>query len=92
MKKNLTLNEVTKILSIQDMILQSASKFGMKMALEDLNDTPIMSITYKQLFDNILRFGTALKELGVNERSHVAIICENIVQLAIGFLTAMCFN
>ena len=92
MKKNLTLNEVPKILSIQDMILQSASKFGMKLALEDLNDTPIMSITYKQLFDNILRFGTALKELGVKERSHVAIIGENRVQWAIGFLTAMCFN
>ncbi|OGV05161.1 MAG: AMP-dependent synthetase [Ignavibacteria bacterium RIFOXYA2_FULL_37_17] len=92
MKKEVKLNNVPHISSIQDMILQSAKNFSTKLALEDLNDTPINKVTFRELLENILRFGSALKELGIKERTHIAIIGENRVQWAIGFLTGLCFN
>jgi long-chain acyl-CoA synthetase len=90
--KPLKLYEVPKIISVQDMIIQSSSKFNNKLALEDLNLTSIQKVTYGELLDNILRFGTALITLGIKERTHIAIIGENRVQWAISFLTAMCYN
>jgi len=92
MKKEIKLNNVPHINSIQDMILQSTKNFSAKLALEDLNDTPINKVTFRELQENILRFGSALKELGIKERTHIAIIGENRVQWAIGFLTGLCFN
>ena len=92
MKKEIKLYPVTRIDSIQDMVLKSAKNFGSKLALEDLNDTPINKVTYRELLDNILRFGKALQELGIKERTHIAVIGENRVQWAISYLTAMCFN
>lgn len=92
MKKQLKLYDVPKIESIQDMIIQSASKYSSKLALEDLNSTPIPKVNYEELLDYILRFGTALKNLGIKERTHIAIISENRVQWAISFLTAMSYN
>src|SRR3989339_875576 len=92
MKKELKMYEVPKIESLQDMVLQSARKYGPKIALEDLNDTPLKSLTYRELLDNILLFGSALKQLGLKERSHVALIGENRVQWSLSYLTLMCFN
>ena len=92
MKKEIKLNPVPRIDSIQDMVLKSAKNFGSKIALEDLNDTPINKVTYRELLDNILRFGKAMQDLGIKERTHVAVIGENRVQWAITFLTALCFN
>ncbi len=90
--KNYELYDVPKINSIQDMILQSANTHGPKLALEDLNNTPINRVTYASLLENILRFGAALKKLGVKKRSHIAVIGDNRVQWGITYLTAMCFN
>jgi long-chain acyl-CoA synthetase len=92
MKKELKLYQVPKISSIQDMIIQSAKRFGSKIALEDLNPTPINRVSYSELLDNVLRFGSALKELGIKERTHIAVIGENRVQWAISYLMAMTFN
>ncbi len=92
MKKEVKLNIVPHISSIQEMILQSGKNFSTKLALEDLNETPINKVTYRELQENILSFGSALKELGIKERTHIAIIGENRVQWAIGFLTGLCFN
>ena len=92
MKKEVKLNSVPHINSIQDMILQSAKNFNSKLALEDLNDTPINRVTFGELLENILKFGSALKDLGIKERTHIAVIGENRVQWAISFLTGMCFN
>lgn len=92
MKKNLKLYDVPQINTIQQMMLESAEKFSHKIALEDLNPTPIKSVTYEELLQNILKFGTALKKLDLQERAHIAVIGENRVQWAISFLTCMCFN
>ncbi len=90
--KELKLNPIKKISSVQEMVLYSAEKYGSKLALEDLNKTSISRVTYEELLENIKRFGNAIRSLGVNERSHIAIIGENRVQWAISFLTTMCFN
>lgn len=92
MKKNYKLNNVRRIESIQEMVLSSVKLFGPKLALEDLNDYPINKLNYRELLDNILLFGSALKKIGIHERTHVALIGENRVQWALSYLTLMCFN
>ncbi len=92
MKKLLKLYTVPKISSLQDLLIHSAGKYADKLAMEDLNDTPIPRVTYQSLLKHILKFGTALKTLGLKERSHIAVIGENRVQWAISYLTAACFN
>ena len=92
MKTEYTYYDVPHINSVQDMIVQSARKYADKIALEDLKETPIPKVTYHSLLRNILKFGVALKNLGLKERSHIAIIGDNRVQWGIGYLTSMCFN
>lgn len=92
MSKPLSLNQVPHIDSIQDMIVQSAKKYADRLALSDLNPSPIQRVTFGELFEQILRFGLALREAGVEERSHVAILSENRVQWTIAYLTCHCFN
>ena len=83
---------VPSITSIQDMLLRSAKVYSDKLALEDLANTPISEVTYKQLYDYIVRFGKALLDIGIKERDHIAVISENRVQWSITYLTTMCFN
>ncbi|MBK6914622.1 MAG: AMP-binding protein [Ignavibacteriales bacterium] len=83
---------VPQISSVQDMIIKSASKYGDKIALEDLSPTLIPKLTYAQLLTNVLKFGRSLNSLGINERSHIAVISENRIQWALTYLTAMAFN
>jgi len=92
MKENYTLFEVAQIVTIQDMLLNSAKSFGNKLALEDLTQTPIQRVTYNQLLENVLKFGSALRQLGLQERTHIAVIGENRVQWGIAYLTSMLFN
>ena len=54
---------VPSITSIQDMLLRSAKVYGDKLALEDLADNPISSVTFKQLHDYVIRFGKSLLKL-----------------------------
>ncbi|MCU0343338.1 MAG: AMP-binding protein [Ignavibacterium sp.] len=83
---------VPSITSIQDMLLRSAKVYGDKLALEDLADNLISSVTFKQLHDYVIRFGKSLYELGLKERDHIAVISENRVQWSLTYLTSMCFN
>lgn len=92
MKKDIPYFEVPHIESVQHMLVDSARRRGDKLALQDFNETPISKVSYNSLLDNILRFGSALKNLGIQERDHIAVIGENRVQWAISYLTAMAFN
>ena len=83
---------VPSITSVQDMLLRSAKVYGDKLALEDLADNLISSVTFKQLHDYVIRFGKSLYELGLKERDHIAVISENRVQWSLTYLTSMCFN
>ena len=83
---------VPSITSIQDMLLRSSKVYGDKLALEDLADNPISSVSYKQLQDYVVRFGKSLLEIGLKERDHVAVISENRVQWSMTYFTTMCFN
>ncbi len=92
MKDKNDLFKVPEISSIQDMLIKSAKKHKDKIALEDIAPTPIAKLTYTQLLDYVLKFGNALRNIGVNERTHIAVIGENRVQWGITYLTAMTFN
>ncbi len=84
--------EAPVINSIQQMLLESARIYGDKLALRDLNETPIPKVSFNSLEENVLRFGAALRKLGIQERDHIAVIGENRVQWAISYLTALAFN
>jgi long-chain acyl-CoA synthetase len=86
------LNSVPKVESIQEMILRSVKEYPENHAFHDLNKSPIGELTYSELMTKIQKFGGALQNLGIRERSHIAIIGENRTQWAISFLTCMCFN
>ncbi|HXX62543.1 MAG TPA: AMP-binding protein [Bacteroidota bacterium] len=88
----LKLYSVPTITSVQDMILRSARVYGDKLALEDLKEYPIPRLTFASLLRNILKLGSALRTLGIKERSHIAVLGENRVQWALSYLTGMCFN
>jgi len=92
MKKSLKLYDVPQINSIQELLLKSAEKYTNKLAMEDLTENPISKTTFNELLIYVLKFGSALKNLGIEERSHIAIIGENRVQWAISYFTSMVFN
>lgn len=92
MKKPLKLTPVPSIVSLQDMLVQSAQRYGDKLALEDLNDTPMPRLSYQGLLKAVLTFGSALRALGIKEGTHIALIGENRVQWAVSYLTMACFN
>ena len=84
--------EVPHLDSLQDVVRGSAARHGDKLALEDLNETPLRRITYRELLANVAAFGLALRRLGLEERDHVAVIGENRVQWAVAYLAAVTFN
>ena len=92
MRSDIALNPVPEISSIQDMVLRSARVYGEKIALEDLKETPIPKLTYSGLLRHALKFGTALRRLGLKEGAHIAVIGENRVQWGLSYLTCMVFN
>ena len=83
---------VPHIDSFRDMLRGSSERHGAKLALEDLNETPIRSASYRELADLVVRFGRALRRIGLEERDHVAVVAENRVQWAIAYLAATTFN
>jgi long-chain acyl-CoA synthetase len=92
MIKDYPLYVVPTITSIQDMLLRSSKVYDDKLALEDLTNYPISSLTYKQLYEHVIRFGKALLQIGLKERDHIAVISENRVQWSLTYFTSMCFN
>ena len=92
MNKEIKYFDVPLISSIRDLIFRSAKSFPDKLALEDLADTPIKKVSFRQLLENILKFGYSLQKLGLTERAHIAVISENRVQWGIAYLAGMTFN
>jgi len=92
MTKLTNLNNTPKVESIKELLLRSADIYANKLAMEDLSETPIKRTTYSELLSYVLKFGTALKKLGIEEQSHIAIIGENRVQWSISYFTCMLFN
>jgi long-chain acyl-CoA synthetase len=86
------LHQVSFIDSFHSMLKQSVERHGDKLALEDLNPTPIPRLSYVQLHEYVLKFGAALRHLGLKERDHIAVISENRVQWGIAYLAATVFN
>ncbi len=90
--KNLVLNEVDKYETLQEMVINSAKKFGDKLALEDLKDYPIKSVSYNQLMDFAFRFGKSIENLGISQRDKIALIGENRVQWGLSYLAINSWN
>lgn len=83
---------VDQVDTVRDMLDRSARLHPGRTALQDLNKTPIPELTYSMLHSYVLRFGAALRALGVKERDHVAVISENRVQWGLAYLACATFN
>lgn len=92
MKKEIKYFDVPLVSSVRDMLFRSARNFPDELALEDLSNTPIRKVTFRQLLENVLKFGDSLQKLGLSERAHIAVIGENRVQWGIAYLAGMTFN
>lgn len=86
------LYSVPDVRQFQDILVHGLREHPDRIALADLNPTPIQQVTYTELYQNVLRFGTAMKVLGIRERDHVAVIAENRVQWGIAYLAITAFN
>jgi long-chain acyl-CoA synthetase len=84
--------EVPHLDSFQDLVRGSATRHAEKLALEDLNEAPLRKVTYRELYENVVAFGQALRRLGLEPRDHVAVIGENRVQWVVAYLAAATFN
>jgi long-chain acyl-CoA synthetase len=84
--------DVPRIESIQDMLVQSASRYGDRPALRDLQPTPIGLLTHRTLLDAVVAFGSALRRAGLPERAHLAILSENRAQWMLAYLALQCYN
>jgi long-chain acyl-CoA synthetase len=91
-KEDYPLSPVNPIESLHDMLVQSTERFRNQLALEDLNPTPMPRLSYGELYDQVLKFGAALQNMGLRERDHIAVISENRVQWGITYLAATIFN
>ncbi len=91
MKKD-ELYPVPRINDLQELLIKSAETYGNKLALEDLNNTPISKVSFNELRDYVKKLGFAFKNLGLKERSHIALISENRVQWALSYLAITSFN
>ena len=93
-----TLNEdyplfpVPPISSVQDLLCRSARTFGDKLALEDLAPTPMPRLSYRGLFEAVVRFGRGLGKLHLEPGDHVAVIGENRVQWMVAYLACHAFG
>jgi long-chain acyl-CoA synthetase len=86
------LYDTPQIASLRDMLRHSAATYGDKLALEDLNPTPIPQATFAELERLVYRFGKALRHECLQERDKIAVIAENRVQWTIAYLAAVCAN
>ena len=83
---------VHHLTTFQDILTHCLRTVPNKIALEDLNPTPISKVTYAELHEYVLQFGSALKRTGLKERDHIVVISENRVQWGIAFLACTTFN
>ena len=83
---------VPELRTFQDILRNGFTAHPDRIALSDLAPTPIQQVTYAQLFRHVVRFGKALRGMGLKERDHVALIAENRVQWAIAYLAITTFN
>jgi long-chain acyl-CoA synthetase len=83
------LYDVPAIDTLQDLLRSAVGRTPGKLALEDLNATPLPRVTFAELLDRVERFGRALRRLGLAERDHVAVMAENRVQWAVAYLAVV---
>ena len=92
LRENYPLFNVTPIQSLQELLRTAVARTPTKLALEDLAATPVAKVTFAELLEQVVRFGRALRRLGLTGRDHVAIMAENRVQWAIAYLAVVTFD
>jgi long-chain acyl-CoA synthetase len=91
-KNQYPLFDVEPFSNLQEMLTFSSTKHPNKLAVEDLNETPIPRLTYGELHEAVLQFGAAFQRIGLKEHEHIALISENRVQWGLAYLACVTFN
>ena len=88
MNKNYSLNKVTKVKNIKEMLDIAVQEVGDKYAFQYKENEKIVCVTYKEFLQDINELGTALTSIGM-ENSHIAIIGENSYKWITVYLTVL---
>lgn len=88
MNKNYPLNEVKKVDSVKDLMRQATEEAGDKIAFMYKEDKENIEVTYAKFQEDTIALGTAITELGLNDK-HIACIGDNSYKWLTTYLTVL---
>lgn len=88
MNKNYPLNEVKKVDSIKDLMRQATEEAGDKIAFMYKEGKENIEVTYAKFQEDTIALGTAITELGLNDK-HIACIGDNSYKWLTTYLTVL---
>lgn len=88
MNKNYPLNEVKKVDSVTDLMRQATEEAGDKIAFMYKEGKENIEVTYAKFQEDTIALGTAITELGLNDK-HIACIGDNSYKWLTTYLTVL---
>lgn len=88
MNKNYPLNEVKKVVSVTDLMRQATEEAGDKIAFMYKEGKENIEVTYAKFQEDTIALGTAITELGLNDK-HIACIGDNSYKWLTTYLTVL---
>lgn len=88
MNKNYPLNEVKKVDSVKDLMRQATEEAGDKIAFMYKEGKENIEVTYAKFQEDTISLGTAITELGLNDK-HIACIGDNSYKWLTTYLTVL---
>ena len=88
MNKNYPLNEVKKVDSVTDLMRQATEEAGDKIAFMYKEGKENIEVTYARFQEDTIALGTAITELGLNDK-HIACIGDNSYKWLTTYLTVL---
>lgn len=88
MNKNYPLNEVKKVDSVKDLMRQATEEAGDKIAFMYKEGKNNIEVTYTKFQEDTIALGTAITELGLNDK-HIACIGDNSYKWLTTYLTVL---
>lgn len=88
MNKNYPLNEVKKVDSVKDLMRQATEEAGDKIAFMYKEGKENIEVTYAKFQEDTIALGTAITELGLNDK-HIACIGDNSYKWLTTYLTVL---
>lgn len=88
MKKNYPLNEVEKIDSVSELMRKATEEAGDKIAFMYKENNQNVEVTYAKFQEDTIALGTALTDLGLNDK-HIACIGDNSYKWLTAYISVL---